>query len=163
MIPWTFFNRHTVPVVTMLAESECGLACLASISGYYNGAADMPAIRAACGHSGREVSLLHLRKVAEAIGFSARALRCEPAGLKRLRLPAVLHWEMNHFVVAERADATGLAIVDPALGRMTVPWGEVDRCFTGIALEVTPTETFAVRTGPRKRPSIRGNRIFPAN
>ncbi len=154
MITWNFLRRRTVPVVTMLAQSECGLACLASIADYHHGAADMPAIRAACAHSGREVSLLHLRKVAETIGFSARALRCEPAGLKKLALPAILHWEMNHFVVAERVVAAGLVIVDPAIGRMTVPWSDVDRSFTGIALELATTETFVRRSGPRQAPSI---------
>ena len=34
--------------------------------------------------------------LAEQLGLKARALRLEPQHLAELKLPAVLHWDMNH-------------------------------------------------------------------
>ena len=77
-----------------------------------------------------------------------RALRLEPQSLARLRLPAILHWDMSHFVVLKRVARNGrIVIQDPALGERRLQAGEVSDHFTGVALEVTPAPGF--QTGGR--------------
>ena len=41
-------------------------------------------------------------KTAGALNFNARPLRLELEALDRLRLPAILHWDLRHFVVLTR-------------------------------------------------------------
>lgn len=84
--------------------------------------------------------------VAEAIGFSTRPLRGEPEDLAQLTLPAILHWDLNHFVVLTRI-ANGLrgtrySISDPAKGQLVLTPEQLSRHFTGIALELIKAENF---------------------
>jgi ATP-binding cassette subfamily B protein RaxB len=78
--------------------------------------------------------------------LATRALRAEVAHLRRLRLPCILHWDHNHFVVLTAVRAGSMVIHDPAVGRRDVPLPEVDKRFTGIALEAWPTQGFEAKT-----------------
>jgi ABC-type bacteriocin/lantibiotic exporter with double-glycine peptidase domain/CRP-like cAMP-binding protein len=61
-------------------------------------------------------------------------VRLEPADLADFEDPAILHWDMNHFVVCERWTPKGVWIVDPADGRRFVPTDVFDESFTGICV-----------------------------
>ncbi|HET9580070.1 MAG TPA: peptidase domain-containing ABC transporter, partial [Usitatibacter sp.] len=62
--------------------------------------------------------------------------------LNKLRLPAVLHWDMNHFVVLTRVAGRRIHVHDPARGKRTMTLDEASRHFTGVAMEFTPTAAF---------------------
>ncbi len=49
---------------------------------------------------------------------------------------------MNHFVVLQKVHRNGITILDPALGERRLALAEVDKAFTGVALELTPTHEF---------------------
>jgi ABC-type bacteriocin/lantibiotic exporter with double-glycine peptidase domain len=82
---------------------------------------------------------------ARELGMRVRAYRAEPDALPDLVLPLIAHWGMNHFVVIERLTSRGADIVDPASGRRRVTHAELDASFTGVVLELEPTETFERR------------------
>ncbi len=149
MMDFKLFARRRVPFVTASQLNECGLACLAAISEYFQGELGLADLRRLAMPSGRGESLLHIRDLAEQIGLAARGLRVEVGALAALVCPAILHWDMNHFVVLERATRHGLVIMDPAAGRVAVPWAEVDKSFTGVVLECAPTAAWQRR---RKQP-----------
>jgi len=104
--------------------------------------------------SGRGETLLELRNLAERIGLAARGVKVSVQALAQLAVPAILHWEMNHFVVLERVTKTGIVIMDPAAGRIAVPWADVDRSFTGVALETRLSPAWKQADGSRPRVSI---------
>ena len=85
-------------------------------------------------------------RMASSMRLATRALRAEPPHLRRLRLPCVLHWDHNHFVVLIRVRRRRMVIHDPAVGRRFVPVQEVAKRFTGIVLEAWPTEGFERKT-----------------
>src|SRR6185437_12465212 len=62
--------------------------------------------------------------------------------LGKLRLPAVLHWDMNHFVVLTRVKGRRITVHDPARGKRVLTLDEASRHFTGVAMEFTPTGAF---------------------
>jgi len=128
-------GRGQVPFVPASELNECGLACLAAISAFFDGETGLTELRELAVPSGRGESMLELRNLAERIGLSARGVKVEVKSLAQLALPAILHWEMNHFVVLERVTPSGIVIMDPAAGRLAVPWATVDTSFTGVALE----------------------------
>ncbi|HFC2998114.1 TPA: ABC transporter transmembrane domain-containing protein, partial [Neisseria gonorrhoeae] len=70
------------------------------------------------------------------------ALRLDLDELGSLRLPCILHWDLNHFVVLESVSSDGAAVMDPASGRRKVKTEEISRKFTGIALELWPNTRF---------------------
>src|SRR5579862_6064719 len=128
------FGTRRIPFVAASEQNECGLACLAAVSEYLRGALRLVGIRELARHSGRGETLLQIRDLAEQMGLNARGVRIELEGLKVIRKPAILHWDMNHFVVLERTTRRGIVIMDPASGRMQVPWADADKAFSGVAL-----------------------------
>ncbi|HEY6927714.1 MAG TPA: peptidase domain-containing ABC transporter, partial [Steroidobacteraceae bacterium] len=71
----------------------------------------------------------------------------------QIPLPAILHWEFNHFVVLERLHRHGGAtIIDPARGRLKVSAELLARCFTGVVLTFAPTSALTQRR--RRRPEL---------
>ena len=150
------FGRRRVPVVAASELNECGLACIAAISAYFDGEAGLKEIRELAVHSGRGETLLELRNLAERIGLSARGVKVGIDSLSQLALPAILHWDMNHFVVLERVTREGIVIMDPAAGRVAVPRDEVDRSFTGVALETRTSPEWRQRPGAPRKASLLG-------
>ena len=62
--------------------------------------------------------------------------------LGRLKLPCILHWDLNHFVVLARVGRKKAVLLEPASGRREMDLQEVSRHFTGVALELAPAPQF---------------------
>ena len=131
-----------LPVILQADRAECGLACLAMVAGYYGHHATLRELRARFRMSMRGATLRKLHDCAEQMGLNSRAVRVELEELKQLRAPAILHWEFDHFVVLRSVNRRGLNIVDPALGARRLSLDEVSGRFTGVALELAPTQAF---------------------
>lgn len=131
-----------LPMVLQTEDAECGLACLAMIAGFYGRKTDLVSLRQQMSASAHGMSLRTLIDHASNIGLTGRALRLEVGEIAELQLPCILHWEMNHFVVLKKLTRKGLLIHDPAIGQRFVHLNELSRCFTGIALELTPNTEF---------------------
>jgi ATP-binding cassette, subfamily B, bacterial CvaB/MchF/RaxB len=138
-------GRRT-PLILQTETAECGLACLAMIAGRYGHRVDLQALRQRYNLSLRGTTLHDLVRIASGMQLATRALRAELPHLRALRLPCILHWDHNHFVVLIRVRGRHIVIHDPAVGRRYLPMHEVDKRFTGIALEGWPTESFERKT-----------------
>ena len=138
-------GRRT-PLVLQTETAECGLACLAMIAGRYGHRVDLPALRQSYNLSLRGTTLHDLVRIASGMRLATRPLRAELEHLRRLRLPCILHWDHNHFVVLIRVRRHRVVIHDPAVGRRNVPMREVNKRFTGVVLEAWPTESFERKT-----------------
>ncbi|MCC5872891.1 MAG: peptidase domain-containing ABC transporter [Gammaproteobacteria bacterium] len=135
-------GRQRTPLIMQSEQSECALACLAMVAGHHGRSMALPELRARAGLAGQGAGLRDLMQIAEALGMHARPLRLEPVELRQVRLPAILHWDFDHFVVAVRAGWRGLTIHDPARGRRFFPWAELGNHVTGVALELIPGPDF---------------------
>src|SRR5262249_2113308 len=86
-----------------------------------------------------------IAKAARAYGMRVRAVTLKENSFQKVSLPAIIHWEFNHFVVVERWSPTSVDLVDPAQGRRTVTAEEFDEGFTGIVLMLEPGIQFERR------------------
>ena len=146
--------RRKLGSILQIEASECGLACLAMIANYFDGSTGLGGLRRQHGMSLKGATLKEVIQIADQIGFATRPLRLELDELAQLRLPCILHWDLNHFVVLAAVDGQGATIHDPAAGIRTLPLAEVSRHFTGIALELSPTAGFKPAAAqPRLRAS----------
>lgn len=136
-------RRRSVPLIRQSEVAECGLACMAMIANHHGHELDLPALRRRFGSSGLGNTLGNLLRIADALQLQARPLRVELAYLPQLRLPALLHWRMSHYVVLVKVSARGIWINDPGAGARFVPMAEVDESFTGVAVEFSPAPGFA--------------------
>ncbi len=139
---WLPIFSKTVPVILQSEAPECGIACVAMIASFYGFRTDLPAMRQRMSASLKGVTLKHISQVAETMHLTARGVQLPLEALGQLRLPAILHWDMNHFVVLTRVSGSRITIHDPARGRRVLRQSEVSRHFTGVALELTPTPGF---------------------
>lgn len=134
--------RKKVPMISQVEQADCGLACLAMIAGYHGQEVDLRSLRRARSHD-QGLTLQHLGNWAARIGFLTRPLRCELAELEHLTLPAILHWDFNHFVVLVQVGRNSCRLHDPALGIRSCSMSEVSERFTGIVLECIPRPDFS--------------------
>ncbi len=134
--------RHRVPMIHQTESAECGLACLAMICGYYGKNVDLIALRRQFNLSARGTSLSALTGIAEQLGLSTRPLSLDIDELGALKIPCILHWEFNHFVVLVSIRRNCVVLHDPARGRRTVSFAELSKNFSGVALEACPGSTF---------------------
>lgn len=134
--------RHKAPLILQAESSECGLACLAMIAGYHGLSMDLSQMRQRFNPGQQGISLKHIVIIAQQLDLNCRPLKLEPEKLSSLRLPCILHWNMQHFVVLTKVGKSGITIHDPAVGLRILPWHDVDQSFTGIALELHPGGSF---------------------
>jgi len=137
-----FRRSPKLPVVLSTEIAECGLACLAMVAAYHGHDVDLNTLRQRFSMSMSGASLRGLMKLADHLGLSTRALRVEMSALGRIVLPAIIHWDMNHFVVLESVSRNSATIHDPSRGRVKMSLQEFSNHFTGVALELAPSESF---------------------
>src|SRR3569833_811094 len=138
-----FGGGARTPQILQTEAAECGLACIAMIAGFHGHAVDLATRRSRLPISAKGAGLAQLREGAVQLQLAARPVRLEFAALARLNCPAILHWDMNHFVVLVDLRKSGAVIHDPARGRCRLTHAELSRHFTGVAVEITPTHEFA--------------------
>jgi len=131
-----------LPTILQTEAAECGLACLAMVASYHGHRIDLPTLRRKFSVSLKGATLAHLVAFANVLGMASRPLRLDLAHLPQLKLPCILHWDMNHFVVLQSVSESQVVIHDPASGVRKLGREEFSRHFTGIAVELTPTATF---------------------
>jgi ATP-binding cassette, subfamily B, bacterial CvaB/MchF/RaxB len=137
-----FSERAFLPVIRQTEAAECGLACLAMIASYHGHRTDMNSLRRRYPVSLKGVTLRDLMEIAAHLKLACRPLRIEIEHLGQLRLPAILHWDMVHFVVLKAYKKNGILVHDPAAGEKWLSITEASRHLTGVVLELSPTEEF---------------------
>lgn len=137
-----FTVRTKVRLVRQTEMTECGLACLAMVAGTFGLNVDLGSLRRRFQPSLRGVSLRALIAIADQLGLTARAVKVPLEGLKNLHTPAVLHWDMNHFVVLAEVRRGKALIHNPDGQSRWFSLAELSEHFTGVALELRPADNF---------------------
>jgi ATP-binding cassette, subfamily B, bacterial CvaB/MchF/RaxB len=137
-----FGSQGHLPVIQQTEAAECGLACLAMISSYHGHRIDLNTLRRRHPVSLKGVTLRALIQVASQMHLACRPLRFELSQLRQLHLPAIVHWDMNHFLVLKLVTRKGILVHDPASGEKFFPIAEASKHLTGVALELSPSEGF---------------------
>ncbi len=122
--------------------AECGLASLAMVVSTHGLHVGLPELRRRFPLSLKGAKLSHLIRIAQQLGFSTRPLRLDMEDLGKLKLPCILHWDLNHFVVLAKVGRSKVTILDPAIGERVLSLAEVSEHFTGVALELSPSAGF---------------------
>lgn len=135
-------NVKKVKPVLQMEVTECGAASLCMILDYYGKSVTMEQLRLECGVSRNGVNAKNIARAAMLHGLKPRALKVGIHAARGLKFPAIIHWNMDHFVVLCGFTKKGAVIADPASGLRQIPEDEFSNNFTGIALEFTPTESF---------------------
>ncbi len=138
---WTR-RKGRIRLLRQTEVAECGLASLAMVAGYHGLQIDLPYMRRQFAPSLRGTTMRALIDLADQIGFVPRAVKLPLESLGSLHLPAILHWDLNHFVVLESVRSGKALIHDPNGISRWLPFEIVSKHFTGVALELRPGHDF---------------------
>lgn len=138
------FGRE-VPLILQSEAPECGIACVAMIASFHGFRTDLSAMRLRLAPSMKGVTLKHIAAIAETMKLAARGVQAPLSALGQLRLPAILHWDMNHFVVLTKVAGDRITVHDPAQGKRVLSLDQASRHYTGVAMELAPAAGFVPR------------------
>jgi ATP-binding cassette subfamily B protein len=131
-----------VPVVLQMTSQECGAACLSMVLTYYGRETTLNECRKYL-PSGRDgITARAIAQAARDLGLRVRAFSLEPPSLAQVRLPAIVHWNFDHFLVLESWSPQVVEVTDPAVGRRRLSAEEFSAGFTGVVLTLEPSANF---------------------
>lgn len=149
-----------VPVILQMEALECGAAALAMVLAYYRRFIPLEQLRIDCGVSRDGSKANNILKAARFHGLKAKGYRYSADNIQSLQtLPAIIHWDFNHFVVLNGFKKGKAVINDPASGTVEVSMEEFARSFTGITLVMEPDEGFEPSGRPGSAWSFLGKYI----
>ncbi len=138
---------------------DCGPASLRMICKWYGKDIPLYVLRERASITREGVSLLGISEAAESVGFRTTGVRLDFEALeKEVPLPAIIHWNQNHFIVVYKIKGNNVYVADPGFGKVKYTKEEFMRGFstdgeTGIALILTPTERFYKTEEKKERKS----------
>ncbi len=136
------FGRR-LSVMLQSEVTECGLACIAMIADYYGYKTDILTLRRQFPVSMKGSTFQDLVNICQRLHLMTRALKLDLEDLKLLRTPAILHWNLDHFVVLKEVTNKYVYIHDPAVGAVRYTVQETSKHFTGVAMEIIPATDFS--------------------
>lgn len=146
-------------------QMDCGPTCLRMIAKYYGKNFSLQRLRYISGINREGVTLLGLSEAAEKVGFRTTGAQIDIEQLREIELPAIAHWNHNHFVVLYKIKTRGSQkgrcfyyVSDPSKGRIKYTQEEFARGWAtgtgedrnnGILLMLSPTPDFYITEGDK--------------
>ena len=101
-------------------QSDCGVACLATLFKYYEGEASLEKLRELSGTSKQGTTLMGLFQAANQLGINAEGFEADIDHLKKLNDPVILHViidnKLQHYIIVYGYENEQFIINDPAKG-----------------------------------------------
>ncbi len=136
-------RRRRFPFIRQIDQMDCGAACVAMLCRAFGHDVSMTSIRYAVGTSSDGTTLRGLIRGGDEIGLEMRPIKSSPDRVDTLPLPAIVHWQGNHWIVLHRIDGDKLRVADPGRGLRTVSRAELEEKWSGYAALAAPTERLA--------------------
>jgi len=138
--------------VMQIDEMDCGAACLGMICRYFGRKVSLVRIRQLCHTATDGTSLKAISRAATELGLAARALKISLRNLSLMPLPAIVHWEGDHWIVLYDVNDRFVRVADPALGLRKLPRREFEAKWTGYAALFDYTPAF--EEAPQSKPTL---------
>ncbi len=141
-----------VPYVQQIDAMDCGAACLSMICRHFGRNVSLSLIRRLCNVSQDGTSLKAICHAATELGLAARSVKASLRNLPLMPLPAIVHWEGNHWVVLYQVGKTHVRVADPGLGYRRIALPEFEEKWSGYAALFD--YTLAFEQAPLGRPTL---------
>lgn len=153
------------PFTRQFDQMDCGPACIRMVAAAHGRHYPLSYLRS-LSHLTREgVSVAGIRDALAQIGMESLSFEMTLEQLReKCPLPAILHWEQNHFVVlyeAKRSRWSGrwhYSVANPAYGKHTFSEESFSRFWLngekGVVVAISPTEDFYCRKDVKEKHSL---------
>ena len=149
-------RRRRFPFLAQIDEMDCGAASLAMVCRHFGREVSLSRIRALCHTASDGTSLKAICAAATELGLAARALKVSARHLDQMPLPAICHWDGNHWVVVHHVDAKHVWVADPAKSRRKVARAEFLEKWSGYTALFDYTAAFEQAPESARR-ALRGS------
>ena len=132
---------------------QCGLACMAMICYHWGQEYSVKFLNKFCTASKDGVSFKGLSDLSDTLGLHCISGKVSIQELRECPLPAILHWNQNHFIVLYKIKNNKFYIADPSKGKLVLNETEFSHHFIsltsdnkekGLAMFFEPTEKFGI-------------------
>lgn len=132
---------------------QCGLACMAMICYHWRQEYSVKFLNKFCTASKDGVSFKGLSDLSDTLGLHCISGKVSIQELRECPLPAILHWNQNHFIVLYKIKNNKFYIADPSKGKLVLNETEFSQHFIsltsdnkekGLAMFFEPTEKFGI-------------------
>jgi HlyB family type I secretion system ABC transporter len=129
------------PFYAQQSATDCGSASLVMIGRYWGKYFSVNRLRDMTNVGRSGASLNAIASAAESLGFATRPVKATFEKFAEQSLPAIAHWEGNHFIVVYEITKKQVIVGDPALGQRCLTRKEFTSGWTGYALLLQPTSS----------------------
>jgi HlyB family type I secretion system ABC transporter len=124
---------RSFPFIRQMDEMDCGAASLAMVCRHYGRDVSLSLIRRLCHVSQDGSSLKAICHAATELGLAARSVKASQRNLPDMPLPAIVHWEGNHWLVLFDVGKNYVRVADPAKSIRRIPLKEFEEKWSGYA------------------------------
>jgi ATP-binding cassette subfamily B protein len=136
---WWKKVTHNYPFYAQQSSSDCGAACVVMVGKYWGKEFNINRLRELAHVSRDGASLKGLSTAVENLGFNSRPVKASVTQLATQKLPAIAHWEGNHYIVVFEITPQHVIVCDPAIGQRKLTHAEFNEGWTGYCLLLEPT------------------------
>ena len=127
--------------------TDCGAACLCSVSGFYKLALPVAKIRQIAGTDQEGTNVRGMIEAAEQLGFSAKGVKGEKESLFKIPVPAIAHvivsGTLHHYIVIYKVAKRTVTYMDPMVGEIIkAPMETFLAMWTGTLILIAPSSDF---------------------
>jgi ATP-binding cassette subfamily B protein len=115
------------PFLLQRNQMDCGPTCLYIVTKHHGRSFSIEKLRELTEMGKGGVNILGMSDAAEKIGFRTQAVQVNIAELKEAKLPCILHWQQNHFVVLYKINRNQFYIADPGAGLIKLTKNEFEQ------------------------------------
>lgn len=145
-------------------QMDCGPACIRMVANYYGKKYPLSYLRSVSCLSREGVSIAGIRSALTDIGICSASYELTIEQLRQCPLPAILHWEQNHFVVLYKTKWSRWKkqwlyyVANPAYGKHTFTEKDFKSYWIngekGIAIALKPTDAFHHKQAVKEKHSL---------
>jgi ATP-binding cassette, subfamily B, bacterial CvaB/MchF/RaxB len=121
-------------------EGEDGLACIAMLFSHAGVDISIEDLRNDYPHFLSGISMREIIEIFSARNFVSKAFHCPIYELVKLKLPCILHWDMQQFVVLSSIKNDVYTVLNPADAKIRYSRQEFEQHYNEIALQITSEE-----------------------
>ncbi|MFG6426557.1 MAG: peptidase domain-containing ABC transporter [Muribaculaceae bacterium] len=147
------FRSKAIKWIRQHDSMQCGVACLAMICRHHGKRYSLEYLDGFCHANVAGVSMFGIAEGAGCVGLETSTFAATTDELVEIKLPCILHWNQNHFVVLYDISRNGgrYSVADPGKGLIDYSRNELESHWisnrtddgpSGIVMQLEPTEKF---------------------